>query len=122
MECVVSSELPEKIETINARIARLLANTRLALSGERVFSATEVRALSEPLAEMAPILERAVELRALHPEVAPQLDFYKAQLRELQTVLEQIRVMLLAQRAQMDGGRLQLAAVTHWAKALGRTL
>jgi len=118
----VSSELPEKIETINARIARLLANTRLALSGERAFNATEVRALSEALAEMAPILERAAELRALHPEVSPQLDFYKAQLRELQTVLEQIRVMLLAQRAQMDGGRLQLAAVIHWAKALGGTL
>lgn len=118
----MSSELRGKIETINARFATLLAETRLALSGERVFSATEVRALSEPLAEMAPILERAAELRALHPELAPQLDFYKAQLRELQTVLEQIRVMLLAQRAQMDDGRLQLDAVTHWAKALKQTV
>jgi hypothetical protein len=121
MERVVGSNLLAKIEAVNAQIAPLLANARLALSGERLFGVAEVRALSAPVTEMAPIMARAAELRGQHPELIYPLEQYKSQLRELRAALEQIRVMLLARRGQMDAGRVQLDAVTHWAKALSRT-
>jgi hypothetical protein len=61
----------------------------------------QVRVLSASIQEMAPMIARAAELRTVEPELAAQLDLYKSQLRELQTTLDQIRLMLLTKRAQM---------------------
>jgi hypothetical protein len=121
MERVMSSPLPQKIEAINGRVRALLAETRRALAGEQEFGVEEVRALAEPIQEMAPLMAREAELRTLQPETAAALDLYKAQLRELRTALERVRMMLLARRAQMEAGRTQLEAVTHWAAALRQT-
>jgi hypothetical protein len=121
MERVVDSALCDKIGDINAQLAAMLADTKRALAGEREFGAEQVRSLSEPIAAMALVMERAAELRKLHPEIAGPLDLYKSQLNELQTTLEQVRMMLLARRSQMDAGRVQLEAVSQWANALGHT-
>jgi hypothetical protein len=121
MERVVDSALYGKIGNINAQLAAMLADTKRALAGEREFGVEQVRSLSEPIAAMALVMERAAELRKLHPEIAGPLDLYKSQLSELQTTLEQVRMMLLARRSQMDAGRVQLEAVSQWANALGHT-
>jgi hypothetical protein len=115
------SDLRSKIEAVNARLATLLAETKGALSGEREFGVAQVRALSEPIQEMAPVMRRAAELRAAEPEICGALDLYKAQLGELQTALERVRVMLLTRRGQMEAGRTQLDAVSKWAVALRQT-
>jgi hypothetical protein len=121
MERVVDSALCGKIGDINAQLAAMLADTKRALAGEREFGVEQVRSLSEPIAAMALVMERAAELRKLHPEIAGPLDLYKSQLSELQTTLEQVRMMLLARRSQIDAGRAQLEAVSQWANALGHT-
>lgn len=121
MERLVSSEILSKIETINRELIALVADTKRALAGERDFGVEQVRALSQPIGEMAPIMARATDLRALHPEIAAPLDLYKSLLRELQIALDRIRVMLLARRSQMDACRVQLDAVSNWANALSHT-
>lgn len=100
----MSSPLPQKIEAINGRIRTLLAETQRALAGEHEFGVEQVRALAEPIQEMAPLMAREADLRTVQPETAAALDLYKAQLRELQTALERVRMMLLARRAQIEGG------------------
>ncbi len=117
----MASELYGKIERINAQLAVMLASAKRALTGEKDFGVEQVRALSVPIAEMAPVMERSAELRRQEPELGGQLDLYKIQVRELQTALEQVGMMLHARRSQMDAGRKQLDAVTHWANALGQT-
>jgi hypothetical protein len=115
------SALREKIETVNTRLEVLIADTRRALAGEREFGEQQVKALSERIEEMAPVMQRARELRSLHPELAGELDLYTTHLRELQTVLEHVRVMLLATRARLESGRSHVDAVTKWAAAVRQT-
>jgi hypothetical protein len=115
------SPLLEKIGSVNTRIEVLIADTRRALTGEREFGEQQVKALSERIEEMAPVMQRARELRSLNPELAGELDLYTTHLRELQTVLEQVRVMLLATRGQLETGRTHVDAVTRWAAAVRQT-
>jgi hypothetical protein len=110
-----------KIDFIRARVQALHAESRLALSGEREFGVAQVRALSNAILEMAPLIARAAELRIVEPESAAQLDRYKSELRELQTTLDQIRLMLLTKCAQMQTRGGQLEAVSKWAGALRQT-
>ena len=117
----MAAELSDKLESINARLAELLAGARRSLTGEGTFGVEQVRALYAPIAEMAPVMARAAELRTLHPEIAGELDRYKSQLRELQTTIQKVRVMLLLRRSNMDAGRAHVEAVSHWANALSQT-
>jgi hypothetical protein len=80
-----------------------------------------VQKIREPVEEMAPILQQSAELRRIQPEVAGQLDLYKSQLGDLQGILDQVRVMLLARQASLEAGRAQLAAVTQWMSAFQQT-
>jgi phage shock protein A len=113
----VAGALKEKIAAVNARIAFYLEESRKALRGERNFGPEQVRAISEPVAEMAPLMARAKELTAQQPEIQGEIDLYKQQLSELHTALEQVRMMLTARRGQMDQTRKQLDAVSKWAAA-----
>jgi hypothetical protein len=110
-----------KVENINTQLAAMLADAKRALAGEREFGVAQVRSLSAPIATMAPIMERSDELRKLHPEITGPLDLYKSQLRDLQITLEQVNMMLLVRRSQLDIGRAQMKAVKQWANALGQT-
>jgi hypothetical protein len=121
MERVMHFSERQTIQSVNARITALLTNTRRALSGEQEFGVVQVRDLSEPIQEMAPLVARASELRVAEPEISRELDLYTSQLRELHVALEQVRMMLLARRAQIDAGRTQLNAMSHWAAALRQT-
>lgn len=114
-------ELREKIADVNSRIFALLIETRQALKGEKVFGVEQVRELSKPITEMTPVMARAEELRALQPEIAEELDLYKIHLIDLQTALEQVRMMLIAYRSQMESHRAHLDAVSQWTKRFSHT-
>jgi hypothetical protein len=66
-------------------------------------------------------MRRARELRSLNPDLSGELDLYTTHLRELQTVLEHVRVMLLATRSRLETGRTHVDAVTRWAAAVRLT-
>jgi hypothetical protein len=117
----MGTSVGRKIDIIRARVQALHAESRLALSGEREFGVEQVRALSSSLLEMAPLVARSAELRIAEPDTAVQLDRYKSELRELQTTLDQIRLMLLTKCAQMQTRGGQLEAVSKWAGALRQT-
>jgi hypothetical protein len=107
------SELSGKLERINTQLAAMLAGARCAVTGESDFGLEQVHALSAPIAEMAPVMARAAELRALDPEIAAGLDRYKFQRGELHIILARVRMMLLARRAQMEASRVHLQSVSH---------
>ena len=116
----MSSPLREKIESVNTRVQSLLAETKRALAGQCEFGLEQVTTLSALIEGMEPVMARAAEFRRSEPEIATSLDEYKAHLAELQTALDQVRVMLLAKRQQTVAGRIQLNAVKHWANAFSR--
>ncbi|MGA2811952.1 MAG: hypothetical protein ABSG16_11170 [Candidatus Acidiferrum sp.] len=111
----------KRVSAVNQRVSALLNEARLALRGECTFSVTQVRALSAQLTEMAPVCADAPNLRVMRPELEDELDLYKSQLDHLNTTLQQVHVMLLAQRANMEAHRAQLVAVGHWADAVQGT-
>lgn len=111
----------ETIERSNARLAVLLDDVRHALRGEREFDAADVRRLREPIGEMDAIAAQASSLRTLYPELATHLDLYKSQLRELQTLIVQVRVMLHTRKLHLDASHKHNAAVTRWVGALRQT-
>jgi hypothetical protein len=109
------------IERANARIEELLEGARRAIRGERDFDATDVRRLQEPIGEMAEIVAQASELRRLQPEFSGHLDRYKAQLRELQSILIQVRIMLHTRQAHLEASQVHTTAVSRWVFALRQT-
>lgn len=117
----MSEMVRDTLLRVNARLAGLLEAAKLALRGEGDFSVDEVRALRQPVEQMAPIVAEAGELRRLRPELAGQLELYKSNLGDLQTTLEQIRIMLLARQASLEAGRAQLCAVSQWVTAFRQT-
>lgn len=117
----MANPLLEQVTRINARIAGLLDEARQALRGESVFGVAQVRDLSASVSEMAPVWAHAAELRLSRPELAGELDRYKSQLGDLHITLRRVRLMLLAQRSQMEASRAQLAAVSCWTKAFQQT-
>lgn len=117
----MANPLRQKIEAAISRHQALLAETQLALTGDRDFGVEQVRVLSASIHEMAPLMARARELLTQAPEFVALLDRYKSQLRELQTTLDRINLMLLTKRSQMRTHRGQLEAVSQWAGALQQT-
>lgn len=117
----MSDPVRQTMLRVNARLAELLEGARRALRGEGNFGAEEVRQLRQPVEEMAPIVAESAELRRLRPELDGQLDLYKSNLGQLQTTLEQIRIMLLARQASLEAGRAQLCAVSQWMTAFRQT-
>src|SRR5712672_4181897 len=114
-----SAALTTRIRDINSHLAALLPATQSALAGDSTFTVDELRALSRPISEMAPILAAAKLTQ--DPQVTAQIQTYKAHLRNLQPTLERLRQMLLAQRSQLASNQAQLKAASNWATALSST-
>ena len=115
-----SAALTTRIRDINAQLAALLPATQSALAGDSILTVDELRALSLPISEMAPILA-ATKLAPQDPQVATQLQTYKAHLRNLQPTLERLHQILLTQRSQLSNNQAHLKAVSNWATALSIT-
>lgn len=118
---MMKAALQAAVERINARLAGLIENARRALRGESEFGVADVRQLREPVEEMAPIVAQSQNLQREHPEMAGQLDQYKRQLGELQTTLNQLRVMLLARQASLRADQTHVSAVSKWASTFHQT-
>jgi hypothetical protein len=84
--------IQSKIGRVNETLRPLIADSRLALKGERDFGVEMVRALAAVISEMDPIMSNAREFRSKHPEIARDLDVYVEQATDLKTLLEQLRV------------------------------
>ena len=115
-----SAALAARIGDINAHLAALLPATQSALAGGSIFTVDELRALSLPISEMAPILA-ATKLAPQDLQVTALLQIYKTHLRNLQPTLERLRQMLLAQRSQLASNQAHLKAASNWAAALSTT-
>ncbi len=113
--------LRSTIVRVNAVLSGLLEEVRCAVRGEGEFTSEEVRKLKQPVEEMAPIIAQYGELRRTQPDLAGELDLYRATLRELDTTLAQVRKMLLARQASLEAGRAQISAVSQWVDAFRQT-
>lgn len=121
MERVVASSVHEQIEELNVQIGKLAQSARSALAGEAGFGAEDVQALSTLVHQMNPMLARSKELKASEPGTAEQLGIYITQIRELQITLDSLKIMLIGRRDQIDQGREQFEAVSHWVDAFRQT-
>jgi hypothetical protein len=118
----MESTARETIARVNVRMAALLGETRSALRGQRDFNVEDVRRLCEPVGEMAPIVAQSNELQQRQPEMGEQLQRYKSQLAELQTILLQVRVMLLSRQAYLQANQIHATSVSRWASTVAKTL
>ncbi|HXX44782.1 MAG TPA: hypothetical protein VEJ38_08635 [Candidatus Acidoferrales bacterium] len=111
----------EQIRQANAKLRAVISETRNALAGCRTFSATDVRAIAEPVAALQPIVDGAEKLRLMHPELDAELETYKGNLEEIQVALEQMRVMLTVRRGQIAAARSHVATLGMWSATLRMT-
>jgi hypothetical protein len=121
MERMMNDDLRGALQRVNDRMAELLKNAQGALRGERDCTPEDIRQLRETMDTMAPIVAQSYELRRRQPELGEPLDLYKSHLNELQTTVEQIRVMLLVRQATLRASRSQLHAVSQWAATFSQT-
>lgn len=109
------------VESVSAELAELLEESKLALLGQRDFGVENVIQLRTTMDKMAPILSQSSALRRTQPEISARLDRYKSLLKELQEVIRQLRVMLLAKQASLGPRRSQNVAVSRWISAFRQT-
>jgi hypothetical protein len=121
MEGITESALSVRVHAVNAKLASMISRMREALAGRQNFQPEDVRELSEPVAEMEPILAEAKRLRTLQPDLDGELEAYTGNLGEAQKALEQLRFMLLARRANLDAMRSHIETVGYWAAAYRQT-
>lgn len=113
--------LQSKIGRVSETLRPLIADSRLALRGERDFGVEMVRALAAIIGEMDPVMSKARELRSQHPEIARDLDAYVAQATDLKSLLEQLRMMLVAKKTSLENDRAHMETVTRWANTFQST-
>jgi hypothetical protein len=115
----------ESLSTNSSRVSQtvrpLIAVSRLAPRRERDFRVEMVRALSATIGEMDPIMCNARQLRTKHPGIAKDLDDSVEQAIELKSLLEQLRVLLLAHRTAVENDRAHREAVSRWATTFQST-
>ncbi|HTQ60238.1 MAG TPA: hypothetical protein VMI32_08445 [Candidatus Solibacter sp.] len=111
----------ETVERVSGQLAALLESARGALRGERDFSVIDVRQLQETIGQMNVLALRWRELQRSDSELAGRMEQYKSQLGELQTILEQIRIMLQSKQAGLGIGQAHNTAVSRWVSAFQQT-
>jgi hypothetical protein len=110
-----------RVRGANAKMESLLRRADGALAGRQNFSVEEVRAIAEPVAEMASIVSEAEHLRTTVPELHGELNTYAKNLGEMQTALDRVRVVLLARCAHMEAQQNHLETLGLWAAAWRKT-
>jgi hypothetical protein len=113
--------LKTKLDRINETLRPLIADSRLALKGEREFGVEMVRALAAIVGEMDPFMSNAAQFRIEHPGLAKDLDDYVDQAIELRSLLEQLRVMLMMKRLTLHQDSAHVQTVSRWASTLQTT-
>ena len=117
----MTDSLHSTTKRINARIRQLTERARASLRGECEFGLEDVREIREPIQEMEPIVINIHAIRESEPALSEQLDEYRSHIHELQTTLDQIRIMLLARQASLQATRAQMASMNLWFAAFQQT-
>jgi len=110
-----------RMRSANDRLRSVVDLMRGALAGRCQFGVEDMRAVSAPLFEMAPLVADAKRLRKMQPELDSAFENYAQTLSEVQTSLDQMRFMFLARRAQIESTRGHLEIVGRWADTLSQT-
>jgi hypothetical protein len=113
--------LLERVRAANAKLETLLGQAHEALAGRRNFAPEDLRALAAPVAELAPVVAQAPQLRRESPEMDTELAAYAQNLGRMQGTLDALRCVLLARCASVQTERAHLQTVTLWAQAWRRT-
>jgi hypothetical protein len=121
VERLMEAAIANRVREANSKLRELLLRARDALVGRHNFNVEDVRAIAEPVAQMAPIVADAARLRVLQPDLDGQLEAYAANLGELQITLEHVRFMLIARRAHLAAARSHLETFGLWAATLRQT-
>lgn len=111
----------EELRAANDKIRSALVRTREALEGRQEFTVDDIRATSETLLSVAPLVSRAGELREGNEALDTAFDEYAKNLRELQANLERVRFMLVGRQAQLGTARDHADRVSRWADTLQKT-
>jgi hypothetical protein len=118
---MMEQPMRERIREANVKLRSLLSRARNALAGRQSFTSENIKAISEPIEQMAPIVSQAASLRAFDLNMDADLKEYAENLGELQNTLEQVRFMLLARQAHLETSRSHLETVNLWATTLKQT-
>jgi len=117
----MENPIRNRVRKSNLELSALLSRARGALVGRQDFAGDEVKAISESVGQMAPIVADAAGLRATNLELDAELKAYAEHLEELQNTLENVRFMLIARQARLEAARSHLGIVKLWAGALDQT-
>jgi hypothetical protein len=117
----MENPIRDRVRNLNSELRALLSRARDALVGRQDFAGDEIKAISESVGQMAPIVANAVDLRATNLELDAELNLYAKNLEELQNTLEKVRFMLIARHAHLEAARGHLETVHRWAAALDQT-
>jgi hypothetical protein len=109
------------VAEINLRMAVLLDQARRALTGENVFDVSQVRALLALTSEMEPHIRPARWPNETNQEFNRQIEIYREHLLGLRKTLEQIRMMLVGKRCQLESSQRHMSAVSRWTDAYQQT-
>ena len=81
-----------------------------------------IKAISEPIELMAPIVSQAADLRAMDREYGRGASRHMPRtLKELQVTLDQVRFMMLARQAHLEASRSHLETLNLWATTVKQT-
>lgn len=117
----MADSVVDRVRSANTRLRALLTQAKDSLAGRARFNGADVRAMTEPIASVRSIVDDAESLRAMYPDLTPELESYKDNLEETQRTLEQMRVMLAARRAHVQAARGHLATLGMWNATLRLT-
>jgi hypothetical protein len=117
----MENSIREHVQGAEAKLRTLLSCARNALAGRQDFSVKEIRAISERLGQMQPIISIAADLRAKDAGLDADFKAYAETLKQLQLTLEQVRFMLLAKQAHLNAARSHMKTMDLWATAFKQT-
>ena len=117
----METSVVHQVRNVNAKLQSLLQRVNGALTGRRNFTVEDVRAIAEPVADMAPIVSQAQHLRATLPELKDELETYAQNLGEMDKAFDRVRCVVLARCASLEAERGHLETVGLWADAWRQT-
>ena len=114
--------LLDSVRGANLKLSTMLLRVRDALAGRHNIGVEDIHAIAEPVSQMAPLVAQAKKMRTVQPELDSELEVYAENLGEMEKVLEQMRFMLIARRANLEAMRGHVETVELWATAWRQTL
>jgi MoxR-like ATPase len=117
----MKNSIQKQIQEATAAVRAFLSSAREALNGRRAFSPDDLRAIAEPLEQMAPIAAQIAELRSAEFGLTADFREYADSLDALNETLEQVRFMLLARQSSLQASRSHVETLNLWTTRLNET-